>query len=80
MTETIEKLIEATDRVKTVERELAEARQARDELVAAARNDGVKYGDISDATGMSISWINASLLRTNGYRPRAGRPRRLQKV
>lgn len=80
MTETIEKLVEATERVKTVERELAAAKGARDELVAEARKDGVKYSDISEAVDMSISWINASLLRTDGYRPRAGRPRRLLKV
>lgn len=79
-TETIDKLVKATNRVKTAEQELAEAKRTRDELVAEARKDGVKYSDISEAVDMSISWINASLLRTNGYRPRAGRPRRRQKA
>lgn len=79
-TETIEKLTTATDRVKVAERELTTAKQDRDALVAEARQNGVKYNDISKAVDMSISWINASLLRTNGYRPRAGRPRRLQQT
>jgi|KBSMisStaDraftv2_1062788.scaffolds.fasta_scaffold2383003_1 hypothetical protein len=76
----IEKLTDATDRVKSAEREFAEAKAERDQLVAEARKNGVKYNDISKAVDMSISWINASLLRTDGYRPRAGRPRRLQKT
>lgn len=48
----------------------------RDRLVSAARDERIGYAEIRDATGMSISWINASLVRTEGYRPRAGRPRR----
>jgi len=56
--------------------QLTELKVRRDLLVAAARDERVPYADIANKTGMSISWINASLVRTDGYRPRAGRPRR----
>lgn len=78
--EMITKLIEATERVKAAELECTNAKMARDALVAEARLQGVKYNDISKAVDMSISWINSALLRTDGYRPRAGRPRRLEKT
>jgi len=72
----VKNLSRNADGIAKVEARLAELREERDSLVGAARSAGVKYTEIADATGMSISWINSSLVRTDGYRPRAGRPRR----
>lgn len=68
------------ERIRKTESDLDTLRHERDQLVAEARGSGVKYADISETTGMSISWINSSLLRSGGHRPRAGRPRRASKT
>ena len=76
MSDIIIQLEEVSAEIGTTEANLGDLKRKRDELVSAARDERVPYAAISAATGMSVSWINASLVRTDGYRPRAGRPRR----
>lgn len=75
-TKVVQNLTRNAEAIGKVKARLEALHAERDALVATARNSGVKYNDIADATGMSISWINSSLVRSDGFRPRAGRPRR----
>lgn len=72
----LDDLIVNAEQIAAAIEQLNELKLKRDLLVAAARDERVPYAEIASRTGMSISWINASLVRTDGYRPRAGRPRR----
>jgi hypothetical protein len=72
----LDELRQTTKALEDAEFVVFRLKQQRDAQVSAARDERIGYAEIKDATGMSISWINASLVRTDGYRPRAGRPRR----
>ena len=76
VTNLLDDMAKASGEVETLERKLRAAKAKRDTLVKRARDKNISYKEISARTGMSISWINAALIRTDGYRPRQGRPRR----
>jgi hypothetical protein len=76
VTNLLDEMAKASGEVETLERKLKAAKSKRDTLVKRARDKNISYKDIAATTGMSISWINAALIRTDGYRPRQGRPRR----
>jgi len=72
----VEDMTRASKSVTDAEDRLRVAKERRDETVKRARDKDIPYNIIAAATGMSISWINSALIRTDGYRPRQGRPRR----
>lgn len=76
ITNLLDEMAKASREVEALERKLRAAKSKRDTLVKKARDKNISYKVISETTGMSISWINAALIRTDGYRPRQGRPRR----
>jgi DNA-directed RNA polymerase specialized sigma24 family protein len=80
ITKLIDDMVRATTQVNEAEERLRLAKDRRDEMVKRAREKDISYNEIAEATGMSISWINSALIRTDGWRPRQGRPRRKSDV
>ncbi len=75
-TKIVKDLERNAEQVAKAEEKLAGLKTVQDGLVKDAREADVSYGDIGGAIGKCFSWINASLVRSGGARPRAGRPRK----